>query len=63
MADKYLSIDQILAIPKESPPHLAKPIAGLSFPELQTTPVAGEWSVNEVLPTCVPVLIILIRIA
>jgi hypothetical protein len=49
VTNKYLSIDQILAILKETPPRLAKLTSGLAPAQFQTAPSAGEWSVNEVL--------------
>jgi hypothetical protein len=49
MTNKYLPIDKILAILKETPPRLAYLTPGLAPAELHTAPSAGEWSVNEVL--------------
>ena len=49
MTNKYLPIDKILAILKETPPRLAKLTAGLAPAQLHTSASAGEWSVNEVL--------------
>jgi uncharacterized damage-inducible protein DinB len=49
MTDKYLSIDKILTILKETPPRLAKLTAGLDWAQLHTVPSVGEWSVSEVL--------------
>jgi hypothetical protein len=49
MTDKYLSIDKILSILKETPPHLAKLTAGVASAQLQNALTVGEWSVNEVL--------------
>ena len=49
MTNKYLPIDKILAILKETPPRLAKLTAGLTPNQLHIAPGAGEWSVNEVL--------------
>lgn len=49
MADKYLPIDKILTILKETPPRLAKLTAGLTPAQLHTAPSVGEWSANEVL--------------
>lgn len=49
MTNKYLPIDQILTIIKETPPRLAKLTAGLAPALLHSAPSAGEWSVNEVL--------------
>jgi hypothetical protein len=49
MTYKYLPIDQILTILKETPPRLAKLSAGLASAQLHTAPGDGEWSANEVL--------------
>lgn len=49
MTNKYLSIDKILAILKETPPRLANLTSGLAAVQLHTAPSLGEWSVNEVL--------------
>ena len=49
MTYKYLPIDQILTILKETPPRLAKLTAGLASAQLHTAPGDGEWSANEVL--------------
>jgi hypothetical protein len=49
MTNKYLPIDTILTILKETPPRLAKLTAGLSPAQLHTAPSSGEWSANEVL--------------
>lgn len=49
MTDKYLAIDQILTILKETPPRLAKLTGGLVPAQLQTAHTVGEWSVHEVL--------------
>lgn len=49
MANKYLSIEKILTILKETPPRLAALTAGLAAAQLHTAPSDGEWSVNEVL--------------
>ncbi len=49
MADKYLPIDKILTILKETPPRLAKLTSGLAPAQLHTAPSVGEWSANEVL--------------
>jgi hypothetical protein len=46
---KYLPIDKILTILKETPPRLAELTAGLAPAQYHTSPSAGEWSVNEVL--------------
>ena len=49
MTGKYLPIDTILTILKETPPRLAKLTAGLAPAQLKNAPAAGEWSVREVL--------------
>jgi DinB superfamily len=49
LTNKYLPIDKILAILKETPPRLTTLISGLMPVQLQTAPSAGEWSVNDVL--------------
>ena len=49
MTDKYLPIETILTILKETPPRLAKLTAGLTPTQLQTVPSLGEWSASEVL--------------
>lgn len=49
MTEKYLSIDEILTILKETPPRLAKLTARLDSTQLHTAPHVGEWSVSEVL--------------
>ena len=49
MTNKYLPIDQIVAILTETPPRLAKLTSGLAPAHLQTAPGAGEWSASEVL--------------
>lgn len=49
MTHKYLPIDKILTILKETPPRLAKLTAELLPNQLHTAPSAGEWSVKEVL--------------
>ena len=49
MTNKYLPIDKILTILKETPPRLANLTGGLAPAQLHTAPSAGEWSVNEVL--------------
>ena len=49
MGSKYLAIDQILTILKETPPRLAKLTARLTPAELHSAPSVGEWSANEVL--------------
>ena len=49
MTSKYLPIDTILTILKETPPRLAKLTAGLTPAQLHTAPSDGEWSANEVL--------------
>jgi hypothetical protein len=49
MTNKYLPIDTILTILKETPPRLAKLTDGLAPAQLHTAAGAGEWSANEVL--------------
>jgi hypothetical protein len=49
LTNKYLPIDKILTILKETPPRLANLTAGSTPAQLHTAPTAGEWSVNEVL--------------
>jgi uncharacterized damage-inducible protein DinB len=49
MTSKYLPIEKILTILKETPPRLAELAAGLSPAQLHTAPSDGEWSVNEIL--------------
>src|SRR5688572_26958301 len=49
MTSKYLSIEKILAILKETPLRLATITAGLTPDQLHTAPSVGEWSANEVL--------------
>jgi len=49
MTNKYLHIDKILTILKETPPRLANLTIGLSSAQLHTAPSEGEWSVHEVL--------------
>jgi hypothetical protein len=49
LISKFLPIDQILAILKETPPRLKKLTSGLKAIQLYTAPDTGEWSVNEVL--------------
>ncbi len=49
MTNKYLPIEKILTILKETPPRLAKLTTGLLPAQLHTAPSDGEWSVNEVL--------------
>lgn len=49
MTEKYLSIDQILTILKETPTRLTKLTGGLDSTQLHTAPTAGEWSISEVL--------------
>ncbi|MDX1377761.1 MAG: DinB family protein, partial [Anaerolineales bacterium] len=49
MAHKYLPIDKILTILKETPPRLAKLTANLKPKKLHTAPSEGEWSVKEIL--------------
>jgi hypothetical protein len=49
MTYKYLPIDIILMILKQTSPRLAKLTAGLAPAQLHTAPSVGEWSANEVL--------------
>jgi hypothetical protein len=49
MTHKYLPIDTILTILKETPPRLAKLTAELTPAHLHTAPSDGEWSAREVL--------------
>ena len=49
MTSKYLPIETILTILKETPSRLAKMTAGLTSDRLHTAPSAGEWSANEIL--------------
>lgn len=49
MTSKYLPIETILTILKETPSRLAKMTAGLTLGRLHTAPSAGEWSANEIL--------------
>ena len=48
MTDKYLAIEKILIILKETPPRLAKLTAGLESAQLQNALSAAEWSVHDV---------------
>ena len=49
LTNKYLPIDQILVILKETPPRLTKLTSGLKPVQLNTAPSPSEWSANEVL--------------
>ncbi len=49
MTSKYLPVDTILTILKETPLRLAKVTTGLTPAQLHTAPSAGEWSAIEVL--------------
>ncbi|HKY53713.1 MAG TPA: DinB family protein [Anaerolineales bacterium] len=49
MTSKYLPIDKILTILKETPLRLAKLTASLTPTQLNTAPSVSEWSVSEVL--------------
>ncbi|HET8671312.1 MAG TPA: DinB family protein, partial [Candidatus Saccharimonadales bacterium] len=49
MTNKYLPVDKILTILKETPPRLANLTARLASAQLHTAPSVGEWSVHEVL--------------
>jgi hypothetical protein len=48
MTSKYLPIEKILTVLKETPPRLAKITTGLAPTQLHTAPSASEWSANEV---------------
>jgi hypothetical protein len=47
MTKKYLPIEKILTILKETPPRLAELTTGLAPAQLHTAPGDGEWSVND----------------
>ena len=50
MAPRHpLTIEQVLALLAETPARIAAATRGLTEVELHTSPVRGEWSVNEVL--------------
>lgn len=49
MPGKYLPVETILAILKETPSRLAALAAELSPAQLRTAPEPGEWSATEVL--------------
>ena len=49
LTEKYLPIEKILIILKETAPRLAKLTAGLAPAQLHTSPRVGEWSAHEVL--------------
>jgi hypothetical protein len=49
MSDKDLPIEQILSILTEMPQRIAQATAGLTDAQLQSAPVKGEWTINEVL--------------
>jgi hypothetical protein len=49
MSDTYLSIEKILTILKETPPHLAKLTAGMDAALLHARPAEDEWSLSELL--------------
>ncbi len=49
MTNKYLPIEKILALLRETPPRLEALAAGRAPVSLHTAPSEGEWSVNEVL--------------
>ena len=49
MPDKYLPIEQILTILKETSTRLATLSASMSPAQLHTVPEPGEWSAHEIL--------------
>ena len=49
MPGKYLPIEQILAILRETPARFAALTTGMTPVQLRTPPGPGEWSANEVL--------------
>jgi hypothetical protein len=49
LTNRYLPIEKILAILKDTPPRLANLTAEIASAQLHAAPSAGEWSVNEVL--------------
>ena len=49
MTTKYLPVDHILTILKETPLRLVNLTAGLPSAQLHTAPSEGEWSANELL--------------
>lgn len=49
MTNKYLPIEKILTILKETPTRLKKMTTGLKSAQLHAVPTAGEWSANQVL--------------
>ncbi len=49
MADRPLSIEQVLTLLAETPPRLAALTAGLAPAQLQTRPGPAEWSLNDIL--------------
>jgi hypothetical protein len=49
LANKYLPIDEILTILKQTPPRLTNLASGFAPAQLHAAPSTGEWSVNEVL--------------
>lgn len=49
MADKTLTVEQVLAMLEGAPPQIAAFTAGLEPVQLHTAPQPGEWSANDVL--------------
>lgn len=49
MADKSLTIEQVLTMLEATPPRLAEFTADLTSSQLRTPPRPDEWSANEVL--------------
>lgn len=49
MKNKYLSIENILTLLKETSPRIVKLTAGLTAEQLESAPGSGEWSIKEVL--------------
>lgn len=49
MPNRSLTIEQILTILSETPPHIAALTAGLSPAQLRTAPNPDVWSANDVL--------------
>ena len=49
MPDKTLTVEQILAMLRETPGRIAALTAGLTPAQLRAAPAHGEWSANEVL--------------
>ena len=49
MPNKSLTIEQVLTLLAETPPHIARLTAGLAPAQLHTAPDPDEWSANDVL--------------